>query len=252
MRITGYRLAIRRRARGGDPGPSRWRQAAKWLAGGAIAALAPLIVVSETSLKALYERWFDDCRVVIETGPWQPPAKGSVIVVPVRLYPSGASPETLRVAFSTPEAVLREVRLQRDLDADNLAIHPDAGYPCPHEICAEDPVCLVKDADSEACTYADIKVKLDPFRTVFQYPFQVTMAVPAGRDPAAVAGSLQVYLHYTKDALGGPQAAACRAEAASFFNLLARVADWQKFLIIAIAVFLLVAIVAALKESAPR
>lgn len=257
MRATGYRLAVRRRARGAaaaapapDAAPPRWRRWARWLAGGAIAILAPLVVVSETSLKALYERWFDDCRVVIETGPWRAPESGAGIVVPVRLYPSGASPETLRVAFSTREPALREVRLVRDLGADNLAIHPLAGKACPSDICDEEPVCGgVAHAD---CPFTDIKVRLEPFRTVFDYPFRVAMAVPAGADAGAVAGSLQVYLHYTRGAIDEPTDAVCRAEAASLFNLLVRVPDWQKFLIVAAAVALLVAIVAALKEAAPR
>lgn len=236
----------------GDTTPPRGSSLIKglWskpLATAVLALLVPFIALSESSLKAIYSSWFDECRLVIEKDSAIPAKDPSQIVVPVRLIAIGTAPATLNLGFSTrTRAALRSVIFERDFDSENLAFHALAGQPCPGDLCKDDTSLTASNAP-----FTDIVVHVTNFHQNLSYTFSVL--IEQGSDNLLAEGDLDVFVRYTRDQLhreNGINPVVCRVELASVFNIWPRLGPWSKFTLFCIVFLILTTITVRLRSAA--
>lgn len=218
---------------------------------GLLLAVVPLLAASETSIKDLISGWFEDCRLIIDIEPAEFVEDKLKTIIPVTIYATGNnSPDEIRLAFSTKTQVLEKVLLDRDLTADNLAIHPNAGESCPGRLC---PGQAITSDSTEAQTkgartqqrHRDLTIELKHFSSIFNYPFKVYLFT--AEKPEINSDMISVYVHYKKDSIG-PSKTVCGAESASIFNKYSRVGPWWQFGILTVFLIVLTGLVTLLRH----
>ena len=203
----------------------------------AIALLAPLLMLSESTYKSIIDRWIQDCRIVIEK-KYIDASENTPQIVEVELYAGGKTPKEITIVFSTEKKVIKQVRFERKITEQKLIVHPLAGGVCPGGI-----ICVGIVDPKEL--YSDIRIKLTDFYPNFRYYFKVTMQ-PEYVNEQYLLNNLDVYVHY-KEKLSENDIPLCRVEGASLFNLYFRSSDWMKFTLTALLLCALTAVVAVLK-----
>ncbi|GHD43356.1 hypothetical protein GCM10017083_09390 [Thalassobaculum fulvum] len=234
-----------------EPGSSGGWEAVKklWskpIATAVLALIVPFVALSETSLKAIFAAWFDECRLIIEKDAPQRGKDPGTTVVPVRLIAVGNAPQTLNLGFSTgTQKALRGVVFERDYQAENLAFHGLSGQPCPGDLC-KDPASTNK----EAAPFSDVVVKIADFNQNLSYAFSVLVEKNVAKSGAG--DRLDVFVLYEPIQLAkasGVSPVVCRAERASVFNLWPRLGPWSRFAALCAVFLILTAIATRLRST---
>ena len=203
---------------------------------GVIAVLAPILALSEQSIKAIYDRWFNACTIVFDRKLVAQNGKNDFYKV--RLFVRGDGPKKLPLTFTvdTDGAKICNVSFDRDLMARNLLFHPLSVQACPGKLCSESNL---SSNSSPSCS-VDSEILISPFHNAFDYAFTIDME----SQQALKEDDLKVYSLYPKDS---QDRSVCRLEENGLFNILVWVDDWWRWTILAVMVVVLTTLVAMLR-----
>lgn len=212
------------------PGKKPMPTAARpWIVALAVATtvvLGPLLAFSETTLRALLDRWLSQCIVVIDIRQLSNDAPI------VRIYTFGDLPPSLPLTFAASHGVIERVSLLNQVEQEttpdglNLLVHPLANQRCPGDLCPD------QTGSAEKLT-----VRLKPVGTNYSYQFRIL----ASR--AVTADQIRVYSRPLQE-----EVSSCRVESAAATNFLARQSPISQAMLLFIAVAGLTLVVGFVKR----
>ena len=200
---------------------------ARLLALGAITVLAPIVVLSDQSIRAIYDRWFNECTIVFgqEVGN-----RDDRVLYEVHLFVRGSPPANLPLTFSTKDAngpKIEEVRFARDVMARNRSFHPLSAQACPGDLCSENDLPAF-----------DVAIQIPDFHNLYNYSFEIYIERTAENSQNLKEQGLLVYSVYDEDA-----DSVCRLEEKDLLNILVWLGDfWRWFILAAMVVCLTICV----------
>ena len=211
------------------------KKAARLSALGVIAILAPLLVLSDQSIKAIYDRWFHACTIVFGKKVVK---HDNLAFFEVNLFVRGSPPAILPLTFSTNGAArpkIKSVMLVRDLMVRNRAFHPLSAQTCPGDLCPEvsldNPV-------------SDIEIKIPNFLNMYNYSFKIFMGNGTDFSSDVDKDDLIVYAVYD-----GTDESGCRLEKKDVLNVLVWLNEFWRWFILSLIVICLTICLGILRRS---
>ena len=191
---------------------------------GAITVLSPIVVLSDQSIKAIYDRWFNECTIVFGQ---QVGKRNDRVSYEVHLFVRGSPPKILPLTFSTTDTngpKIEKVILLRDVMARNRTFHPLSAQTCPGDLCP------VKNGDSSPSVLPDFEVTIQVpnFHYAYNYSFAILMQKNEENSGNQSKQDLLVYSVYGEDAQS-----VCRLEEKALFNVLVWLGDFWRWFFLA-------------------
>lgn len=199
-----------------------------------LAVAAPMLVLSETRVKALIDEAFGGCLFVLEKSAGSAPG-----TVDVQGYLSGKAPAALDLAFQARKGMVKRVEFRSGILASaptpysSLVLHPKAGQKCPGALCGGVNAILEPQPV--------LPVQLNEPSPNFDYRFHVEL------DAVETSGTLEDALVIYSIARAG-QTDVCRVEPANMFNWIARLNKLQRFFVYCAALLVFAGLVLFFKQ----
>jgi len=189
--------------------------------------LAPLLAVSETTIKGIIDRWLSQCVVVLDI------AADSTGATLVRVHTFGDMPHALPVTITARNAVITRITLLNHVEQStaardpNLLVHPLANQRCPGDLCPEQPIAAER-----------LTVRIRPATSNYLFQLRVlTLPVADQSDIAAYSRPLQ------------GEKFACRVEKATTANYIARQPKELQVALLSLGVLVLTLVLGALRPK---
>ena len=211
---------------------------------GVIAVLAPILALSEQSIKAIYDRWFNACTIVFDRDLVN---KNNKVFYKVRLFVRGSGPDELPLTFEMyeSEAKICKVSLDRDTEGRNLSFHPQSVQTCPGTLCEEKVKPSCDCGAPEEAPMREAKILIKPFHNAFDYSFTIHM----GGISSLKEDNLKVYSVYpeSKNSEHLQDRSVCRLEERGLFNILVWLNDVWRWAILTGMIVVLTILVGILR-----